>query len=104
MKIAQIFALAALALGLQGCVAAGLAVAEAGAGIGIGAGIDHTMNGIVYKTFTASTNELRFATLDALDRMGMTLNTMTLGGFAVALGVLSFIATVPHSLSRNISL
>jgi hypothetical protein len=73
MKIAQIFALAALALGLQGCVAAGLAVAEAGAGIGIGAGIDHTMNGIVYKTFTASTNELRFATLDALDRMGMTV-------------------------------
>jgi hypothetical protein len=75
MKIAQIFALAALALGLQGCVAAGLAVAEAGAGIGIGAGIDHTMNGIVYKTFTASTNELRFAALDALDRMGMTVTS-----------------------------
>jgi hypothetical protein len=71
MKIAQIIALAALALGLQGCAAAGLAVAEAGAGVGIGAGIDHTMNGIAYKTFTASINELRFATLDALDRMGM---------------------------------
>src|ERR1700732_1497588 len=71
MKIAQMIAVAALALGLQGCAAAGLAVAEAGAGVGLGAGIDHTMNGIAYKTFTASTNEVRFATLDALDRMGM---------------------------------
>jgi hypothetical protein len=71
MKIAQTIAVAALALGLQGCAAAGLAVAEAGAGVGLGAGIDHTMNGIAYKTFTASTNEVRFATLDALDRMGM---------------------------------
>jgi hypothetical protein len=73
MKIARLFAPAALALGLQGCAAAGLAVAEAGAGVGFGAGIEHTMNGIVYKTFTASTNELRFAALTALDRMGMTV-------------------------------
>lgn len=73
MKITRIFALALLALSLQGCAAAGLAVAEASAGVGMGAGVDHTMNGIVYKTFTASTNELRFAALTALDRMGITV-------------------------------
>ncbi len=75
MKNARAFVPLALALGLQGCAAAGLTLATAGAGVGMGAGVEHTMNGIVYKTFTASTNEVRFATLKALDRMGMPVTT-----------------------------
>jgi hypothetical protein len=71
MKNARIFVPLALALALQGCAAAGLTLATAGAGVGMGAGVEHTMNGIVYKTFAASTNEVRFATLKALDRMDM---------------------------------
>jgi len=71
MRTARILATLSLAMALQGCAAAGLTLASAGAGVGMGAGVEHTMNGIVYKTFTASANEVRFATLKTLDRMGM---------------------------------
>jgi hypothetical protein len=60
---------------LGGCAAAGLTVAGAGAGVAMGSGVEHTLSGITYKTFTASANELRFASLKALDRMGMKLNS-----------------------------
>lgn len=60
--------------GLQGgCAAAGLTVAGAGAGVAMGSGVEHTLSGITYKTFTASANDVRFASLKALDRMGMKL-------------------------------
>lgn len=61
----------ALALLLDGCAAAGLAVVGAGASVGIGAGIEHTLNGITYKTFTAPVSEMRFVALKTLDRMRM---------------------------------
>lgn len=65
-----------LVAGLQGgCAAAGLTVAGAGAGVAMGSGVEHTLSGITYKTFTASANEVRFASLKALDRMGMKLNS-----------------------------
>jgi hypothetical protein len=70
MRLLQI---SMLALTLQGCVVAGLTLAGAGAGVGMGAGVEHELNGIVYKTFAASTNELRFASMKTLDRMGMPL-------------------------------
>lgn len=73
MKIAHIFVAAALALWLQGCAAIGLAVVGVGAGAGVGAGVDHTLNGIVYKTFSAPLNNVRFAALKTFDRMGMPL-------------------------------
>jgi hypothetical protein len=75
MKAKHLAALCGLALGLQGCAAAGLAVAGAGAGVGMGAGVEHTMNGIAYKTFTAPVNNVRFATLKSLDRMGMPVSS-----------------------------
>lgn len=71
MKIARTFGPLALALCLQGCAAAGLAIGSAGASVGMGAGVEHTINGVVYKTFAVSTNELRFAALKTLDRMAM---------------------------------
>lgn len=73
MKVLPLAGLLALTLFLPGCIAAGMAVASAGAGVGMGAGVEHTLNGIVYKTFTASANEVRFATLKTLDHMGMPL-------------------------------
>src|SRR4051794_694139 len=75
MKARQLAGLVGLGLLLQGCAAAGLAVAGAGAGVSMGTGVEHTMNGIAYKTFTAPANNVRFATLKTLDRMGMTITT-----------------------------
>jgi hypothetical protein len=65
----------ALALILEGCAAVGLAVVGAGAGAGMGAGVEHTLNGITYKTFTAPVNDMRFATLKTMDRMRMPVKT-----------------------------
>lgn len=71
MRIDKGLCLCALALALQGCAAAGVTLATAGAGVGMGAGVEHTLNGIVYKTFGVSINELRFAALKTLDHMDM---------------------------------
>jgi hypothetical protein len=71
MRIDKGLCVCALALALEGCAAAGVTLATAGAGVGMGAGVEHTLNGIVYKTFSVSVNELRFATLKTLDQMDM---------------------------------
>ena len=71
MRIAKGLCACAMAIALQGCAAAGVTLATAGAGVGMGAGVEHTLNGIVYKTFGVSVNELRFATLKTLDHMDM---------------------------------
>jgi hypothetical protein len=75
MKIARGLAPLVLALMLQGCTAAaiGLTLATAGAGAGMSVGVEHTLNGIVYKTFAVPANDVRFATLKTLDQMGMPL-------------------------------
>lgn len=75
MRMASILGPLGLAIALQGCAAAGLTLASAGAGVGMGAGVEHTMNGIVYKTFGASTSEVRFAALKTLDHMRMPVTT-----------------------------
>lgn len=59
-----IAALAALAL-LQGCAGAALTAG----GVAGGAGVNHTLSGIVYKTFNTPVKELRQATLRSLDSM-----------------------------------
>jgi hypothetical protein len=57
---------------LSGCAgAAGLTVAGAGAGVAMGTGVDYTLNGIAYKTFTAPMPEVRVATLRGLKRMAI---------------------------------
>jgi hypothetical protein len=77
MKIARGPGLVLFAAALQGCTAAaiGVTIATAGAGAGMSVGVEHTLNGIVYKTFAASANDVRFATLKTLDQMGMPLTT-----------------------------
>jgi hypothetical protein len=59
------------ALSLGGCAGAGLAVASAGAGVAMGTGVDYTLNGIAFKTFTAPLEEVRVATRSGLEHMGI---------------------------------
>lgn len=63
-KVMRALALLA-AVSLQGCTAAALTAG----GVAGGAGVNHTLSGIVYKTFTAPVKDLRLATLQTLKRM-----------------------------------
>ncbi len=68
-------------LALPGCAA----VALTAAGIAGGVGVNHTLNGIAYKTFTVPLGEMRVATLRALNRMAIdiTENTETEEGWKI---------------------
>ncbi|NQV55937.1 MAG: DUF3568 family protein [Rhodospirillales bacterium] len=57
--------IAATFLVLQGCAAAALTAA----GVASGVGVDHTLSGITYKTFTIPVEDMRRATLKSLARM-----------------------------------
>lgn len=57
------------ALSMGGCAAVGVTMASAAGGVAMGSGVEHTMSGITYKTFTASLSDLRLATLESLQRM-----------------------------------
>lgn len=74
-----------LALWLQGCAAAGLAVMGAGAGVGLGTGVEHTLNGVNYKTFADPLDNVHLALRGTLDRLGMpiTADERTQNGYAV---------------------
>ncbi len=63
-RFASIFAMLA-ALNLAGCAG----VALTAGGIAGSAGVNHTLSGIVYKTFTVPMKDLRVATLKTLNRM-----------------------------------
>ncbi len=70
-RAARVTSVCLLALGTQGCAAAGLALFGVGAGVSSGTGVSYTLDSIAYKTFTASERELRTATLRSLKRMAM---------------------------------
>ena len=72
-RFGRIAAIALVGLGLHGCSNGGMGLFATGADIAVGAGIDHTANGIAYKTFTASTGELRIAALSALHRLDLSI-------------------------------
>jgi hypothetical protein len=61
----------ALMLSLGGCAGAGLAVAGAGVGVAMGTGVDYTLNGIAFKTFTAPLDDVKLATRAGLENMGI---------------------------------
>ncbi|TDI66190.1 MAG: DUF3568 family protein [Alphaproteobacteria bacterium] len=63
-RFASILAMLA-ALNLAGCAG----VALTAGGIAGSAGVNHTLSGIVYKTFTAPLKDMRIATLKTLNRM-----------------------------------
>ena len=57
---------------LHGCVAGvGLTLFGVGAGVTTGTSVSYTLDGIAYRTFTASLPQVENATRTALDRMGI---------------------------------
>jgi hypothetical protein len=69
----NLLAVVAAAFVLNGCAAVGVMVAGSAAGIGMGASVEHTLSGITYKTFAASVDDTRQATLATFGRMAMTV-------------------------------
>lgn len=65
MRKFRILALVAATLALHGCAA----VALTAGGLASGLGIDHTLNGIAYKTFASPVQSLRLAALKTLNHM-----------------------------------
>lgn len=75
MRRQSIILIAVIALGLQGCAGVGLTMLGIGAGTATSAGVNHTLSGIAYKTFTAELEDVRGATKNALKAMAMDIKT-----------------------------
>jgi len=58
---------------LSGCAAVGLTLFGVGAGVTTGTSVAYTLDGIAYRTFTASLPQVESATRTALDHMGITI-------------------------------
>ena len=56
---------------LNGCAAMGLTLFGVGAGVGTGTAVAYTLDGTAYRTFTAPLPKVEEATLTALNRMGI---------------------------------
>ncbi len=56
-------------LALSGCIPVGVTAL----GVGSSTAVSHTLNGITYRTFTASSGKVKSATLVALNRMDIKL-------------------------------
>jgi hypothetical protein len=69
-KVASATAVAVM-VALQGCGGAGVTVLGAGAGTAAGTGVSQTLSGVAYKTFTASAERVRNATIETLAKMDM---------------------------------
>ncbi len=63
------------ALNAVGCAAVGLTLFGVGAGVSTGTAVSYTLDGIAYRTFTASLPQVETATLAAFERMGITVET-----------------------------
>jgi hypothetical protein len=71
-RFSVIVLLSGIFLVLQGCAAGvGLTLFGVGAGVTTGTSVAYTLDGIAYKTFTASLPQVETATRTALDRMGI---------------------------------
>lgn len=67
MHFLRVAILIASLLSVQGCAA----IALTAGGVAAGAGVNYTMNGVAYKTFTSPVADVRLATLKTMKRMGM---------------------------------
>jgi hypothetical protein len=70
-KMKVFFFLTMALLSLSGCAAVGMTLFGVGAGVATGTSVSYTLDGIAYRTFTASLPQLEGATRTALDRMGI---------------------------------
>ena len=62
-------------LWLNGCVGVGMTLFGVGAGVTTGTSVAYTLDGIAYRTFTASLPQVETATRTALDRMGIKVDS-----------------------------
>lgn len=70
----------ASALALQGCAGGlGLTLLGVGAGTGASTGVNHTLGGITYKTFTAPPEEVHVAARNAMTNMGIAIEKDQMG-------------------------
>jgi len=60
---------------LSGCAAVGLTLFGVAAGTATGTSVGYTLDGIAYRTFTASLPQVETATRTALDRMGIKVDS-----------------------------
>lgn len=58
---------------LNGCAAIGLTLFGVGTGVSTGTAVAYTLDGVAYRTFTASLPQVETATVTALNRMGITV-------------------------------
>jgi len=65
----SVAALLGLAVAIQGCAAGKLTLLGVGAGTAASTGTAYTLDGVAYRTFTASLDEVRRATSTSLKRM-----------------------------------
>jgi hypothetical protein len=69
-KFLPVIAIASVMV-LPGCEGVGLTLFGVGTGTTASVGVNHTLSGIAYKTFTAPEDNVRKATEDALRSMGL---------------------------------
>jgi hypothetical protein len=65
----------AFTLVLNGCAGVGMTLFGVGAGVTAGTSVSYTLDGIAYRTFTASLPQVESATRTALDRMGIKVDS-----------------------------
>ena len=68
---ARLIAIALLGLLLQGCDPVSLTMFGTASGVGASTGVNHTLGGIAYKTFTADIGDVATATRTAARRMSL---------------------------------
>ena len=74
-RTVRVVVAATLLVGLQGCAAVAITLLGTGAGIGASAGVEYTLNGVAYRTFTAKLDKIHGATLTTLRSMAIVLKT-----------------------------
>jgi len=76
-RFATAFLIVALPTIVSGCAGAGVALLGVGAGVTAGTGVDYTLNGIAYKTYTEPASDVHVATRNALKRMSIPIASDT---------------------------
>ena len=71
----SVTALVGLVVTTQGCAAGGLTLLGVGAGTAASTGAAYTLDGVAYRTFTASLDDVRRATSTSLKRMDVRVKT-----------------------------
>jgi hypothetical protein len=70
-NLQRFFAGVVILVSLSGCETIGMTLLTVGAGVATGTSVSYTLDGIAYRTFTASLPQVEGATRTALNRMGI---------------------------------